>query len=357
MQQHQIKTPTLADYPPFAAVRPLSTAEQELILHFVHHHARGSIAYSALQAGLDYFVDEQLGCLAFMPLTHAIFARGGLHVVIGDPIAAVEDYEAILDRYLAQTTVAATVFLEVSQDFAKILSARGYPVNELGVEWELDLQEFDFDLPGQDYSHLRRWRNKAQKSGVEIFEGRISELVRECGDELDELNCEWLKRKGGHEFVGLTRPLSVDDHPLARYFWAKKDGRLISLAIFDPMLHEGHAFGYLHNLSRTLADAPHGTNDLLVLKAMEKFKAEGREVLSLGLSPFAELTDADYPSNPVGAGLFRFMYEHCQFVYPFKGNYFHKEKYRGRSFKAYISAVPALNLYRILGVFKAAQVL
>ncbi|MEQ9364674.1 MAG: phosphatidylglycerol lysyltransferase domain-containing protein, partial [Leptospirales bacterium] len=112
-----------------------------------------------------------------------------------------------------------------------------------------------------------------------------------------------------------------------------------------------------HNLSRARQDAPHGTNDLIVLEAMRIFKAEGSEVLSLGLSPFAELKDEDYANSRVASALFRFMFEHCQFVYPFKGNYFHKQKYRGRSFQTYVSAMPAINIYRILGIFKAFQIL
>ena len=86
--------------------------EQQQILRFVHLHGRGSVAYSTLQDGLDYFIDERYGFFAFMPLVHAILAPRGLNVVIGDPVAARSDYAALLDSYLEKNTAAATAFLD-----------------------------------------------------------------------------------------------------------------------------------------------------------------------------------------------------------------------------------------------------
>lgn len=331
-----------------------ASCEHGLLQHYLKQHGRGCMAYSTLQPGLEYFIDDKLGYLAYLPLRHPLLAPGRLHVVLGDPIAAVADYEALLDRYLKKTAAAATVFLEVNEDFASILSRRGFPVNELGVEWEIDLASFDSELKGPSFSHLRRWRNKALKEGVKVVEGSICALDQ---GELSALSADWLRRKGGHEFIGLNRPLALQDEPDVRYLWATQHGRLLSLAVFDPMYRSGKVIGYLHNVSRVLSDAPHGTNDLIVLEALSRFQREGRELLSLGLSPFALLEDGHYRGKPYLRRLFRFMFRHCPFVYPFEGNFFHKDKYRGRPLKVYLSSIPALNLYRVLGVFKALRVL
>lgn len=331
----------------------LADRHDALLTPYLRQHGRGCMAYSTLQPGLQYFVHERLGYLAYLALRHPLLAPGGLHVVLGDPIAAVADYEALLEAYLHRPGAAATVFLEISEDFAALLSRRGFPVNQMGVEWEIDLAGFDSELRGPAYGHLRRWRNKARKEGVEVVEGRISQLDR---DELMALNRDWLARKGGHEFIGLNRPLTLTDEDDVRYFWAMREGRLLSLAIFDPMYRGGEVIGYLHNLSRIVGDAPHGTNDLIVLEALRRFQAEGRELLSLGLSPFAQLDDGRYPHKPYLSSLFRFMFRHCPFIYPFEGNFFHKDKYRGRQIKVYLASIPDLNLYRVLGVFKALQV-
>ncbi len=340
-----------------AATRALAPSRAEdpraVLRRYLCQHGRGCMAYSTLQPGLEYFVHERLGYLAYLPLRHPLLAPRRLHVVIGNPIGEVGAYGALLDAYLQRPGAAATVFLHVTEAFAEVASRRGLPVNELGVEWELDLAAFDLGLRGSHYAHLRHWRNKARRDGVRVVEGPLSALDRNA---LLALNRDWLQRKGGHELAGLNRPLTFEDEEDVRYFRAVRDGRLLALTGFDPMYREGRVVGYLHNVSRTVRDAPHGTNDLIVLEAIRKFQADGLEVLSLGLSPLAWVRDGKYPHQRWLTALFDFLFHHCPFIYPFQGNLFHKEKYRGRHFKVYLAAAPGLTLSRLLGVFKALQV-
>lgn len=349
------------DYPTIHAKhKSLSPATQQRLLDFLHRFGSQPIAYSVVQPGLEYFIDDELGFLGYIAIKDRIFAPRGLHMVIGNPICAPENYGELLDRYLAvaRADVATCAFVEINSEFAGVLHERGLPVNELGVEWELDLTNFDPQLPGKGYQNLRRWRNKAQAEGVQVQEGRMYELLERHADELTELNDEWLKRKGGTEFIGLTRPMETAEHPYVRYFWATQKGRLTALAVFDPMFENNQIIGYYHNLCRVLQSAPHGTNDLIVLEAMRRFQAEGKRMVSLGMSPFAEITNEEYGHfNPRVAGMFRFMYNHCQFVYPFRGNHFHKRHYRGTPHRSYMASVPELNIYRVLGVFRASQIL
>lgn len=339
----------------------LSPETQQKILNFLHRYGSQPIAYSVVQPGLEYYIDDELGFIGYIAIKDFVFAPKTLHMVIGNPICAPENYGELLDRYLANTDAGTAAFVEIDSEFAGVLHSRGMPVNELGVEWELDLVNFDPQLPGKKFQHLRRWRNKALAEDVQVHEGRMHELLERHADELTEMNQEWLKRKGGHEFIGLTRPMELNDHPYVRYFWATQNGRLTALTVFDPMFKDNEVIGYYHNLSRVLEAAPHGTNDLIVLEAMRSFQSEGKRVLSLGMSPFAEIDNDETREyemyNRRVAGMFGFMYRHCQFVYPFKGNHFHKRHYRGTPHMSYMASVPALNIYRVLGVFRAAQIL
>lgn len=321
---------------------------------FLLRHGSSAMAYSSLQPGAAHFVHEQLGYLAYIPLRHPLYAPRGMNVVIGEPVAAKADFDPLLDAYLAATARTQTVFLDIGSGFADLLSARGYPVNEFGVNSVLDLAGFDLDLRGKQYSHLRRWRNKARSEGVEVHEGRLSEQGRE---ELGELNREWLARKGGHDLAGLTRPLVLEDEEGVRYFWARQNGRLLALAVFDPMYRDGRVIGYLHNASRAIQGAPNGTNDAIVLHALGQFKAEGKETLSLGLSPLALRHGEAYPHNAWVTWAFDFIYRRCAFIYPCQGNFFHKEKYCGRQDASFIAGTPTLNLYHLLGALKALRAL
>ena len=321
---------------------------------FLVRHGSGAMAYSTLQPGAVQFIHDQLGYLAYIPIRHPLYAPRGMNVVIGDPIAAKVDFAPLLDAYLASTDTAFTAFLDIGRDFADVLSARGYPVNEFGVNSVIDLAGFDLDLRGKQYSHLRRWRNKARSEGVEVHEGRLSE---QGSEELSELNREWLARKGGHDLAGLTRPLILEDETDVRYFLARRNGRLLALAVFDPLYRDGRVIGYLHNASRAIKEAPNGTNDAIVLHVLGRFKAEGKETLTLGLSPLALKNGEAYPYNPRVAWAFDFIYRRCSFIYPCQGNFFHKEKYCGRQDASFIAGVPTLRLYHLLGILKALRAL
>jgi phosphatidylglycerol lysyltransferase len=328
-------------------------AQHSRLWPFLLRHGGSAMAYSSLQPGAAQFIHPQLGYLAYIPVRHPLYAPRGMNVVIGDPIAARADFAPLLDAYLAATRVL-TVFLDIGSAFADVLSARGYPVNEFGVNSEIDLAGFDLELRGKQYAHLRRWRNKARSEGVEVHEGRLSE---QGGEELDELNREWLARKGGHDLAGLTRPLVFEDEEGVRYFWARKHGRLLALAVFDPLYRDGRVIGYLHNASRAIKDAPNGTNDAIVLHAMGQFKAEGKELLTLGLSPLALKNGEAYPHNAWVAWAFDFIYRRCAFIYPCQGNFFHKQKYCGRQEASFVAGVPTLRLYHLLGILKALRAL
>ncbi len=81
---------------------------------------------------------------------------------------------------------------------------------------------------------------------------------------------------------------------------------------------------------------------------MEKFKAEGKEVLNLLLAPFVKLDRGKY-NDDFGAKLFFTLSARFgNSIYNFKGLSFHKSKYRGLEKSLYIasnSLVPSNEIY------------
>lgn len=323
------------------------------ISKFLINHGEGSMAFSSLQPNLKFFMDDELGFMPFLRLDHFFWAPKGLNVIIGDPICAPEVFDRLFKNYLKSCGFSSTAFLHLSDYYAKKLASMGYKVNQMGVEHMLHLPDFDVRLPGSKYSHVRRWRNKSQKSGVIVKEQSFGEIPIE---HIEHVNACWLESKGGAELIGLNRPLRIEDKKDVRYFWAYHNDKMVGFAFFDPMYLKGKVNGYIHNIARLTPDAPHGTNDLIILEAIRAFKYEGIERFSLGLSPLADVDDRELPHNKNFSSLFKFMYEKCQFVYPFKGNYFHKQKYHADQTKVYVALLPESNPYRLLGVFKALNV-
>jgi len=302
----------------------------KLLSPYLLKHGSECMSYSTLQDGMEYFIDEGVGYIAFHTLKHPLLSRAGRRFILSDPVAPVSEYERLINNFLADGHDA--IFYQISHEFASALArARGIKVNEMGVEWDIDVSKFS--TKGKDKAQLRHWINKALKENVEVVESKMEPQFETA---LKKLSDNWLKRKGG-EAKFITRPVVFHDEPGVRLFLARREGRIIGMTVFDPLHRDGKLTGYYHNMSRAEEDAPHGTTDLMTAKAMEIFKAEGVPMISLGMSPFCELEDKEFKSSVAIRSLFRFMYEHCGYIYPAKGNYFHKSRYGGVSRKIYLA--------------------
>jgi len=322
--------------------------------YFLRQYGVGSMAFSSLQPELKYFIHKEYGYMAFLYLKDWIWAPKGFNVILGDPLCQPENFDALLDAYLEKVGNENTAFVHLSEPIAQKLAERGVNVNQMGVEHLIDISSFDTSLPGGQFTHIRRWRNKARKDGVVVKELGFDEIDPEA---FQKVNQNWLSRKGGSEYIGLTRPLRIEDKQDVRYFWAFQDDQLIGFAFFDPMYRHGDVYGYIHNIARLNDACPNGTNDLIILEALQTFKDEGRQVLSLGLSPLAGIEDDKLPCHRGISRILKFMFKHCEFVYPFQGNFFHKEKYRSKKQQTYLAILPNSNLYKLMGVFRTLKVL
>jgi phosphatidylglycerol lysyltransferase len=306
-------------------------ARWELLSPYLKEHGSGCMSYSTLQEDLDYFLVDGVGYIAFFSIKHPLLAPFGRRFVVGDPIVPRAEFKRVVKEFLDAGTKA--VFYQISRAFAEALhEGFGIWANELGVEWDLPLQSYS--LKGKEKSQIRQWVNKAKREGVEVFEVHLSELNV---DEVRAISEDWLKRKGTESKI-IIRPMSFRDEPDVRHVFARKDGRLIGFTGYDPLYRDGKLVGFYHDHVRTLDDAPHGSTDLMNVYALEKFKEEGLETVTLGLSPLSLPGDHDLGYSRTVKFVFALMREHCGFIYPFKGNYFHKSRYGGDVRKVYIAS-------------------
>lgn len=143
---------------------------------------------------------------------------------------------------------------------------------------------------------------------------------------------------------------------LARPYGAFRNGELIGVVDFAPMFRRHRATGYYADLVRMVPDAPNGTSDLIIATALQDFIREGSPTLSLGLAPFARLSRcANEP--PFIHKLLSFLYVAGNQLYHFKGNYFHKEKYRAIEIPVFYTTanrnaiMEVLKIFKLIGVF------
>ncbi len=323
--------------------------KRKILDPYLKENGRGCMAFSTLQKGLEYYIDENRGYFAYYPFSHPILTRKGRKLVIANPIAKPEDYERMLKDFIERNPW--TIFVQVTSDFAQVLNTYGLQVNQIGIETELDLH--DFHLTGNKRSKLRQWKNKCEREGVVVQEKDINDM--DLG-QITQLCNRWLKSKGWNEHTILTRPFVYKHEDDVRYFWATQNGKMIGMSVFDPMYHKGKIIGYYHNFDRISEKAPHGTSVYLVLTAANQFRTEGINTISLGMSPFC-LMDDDLNYNRLTAKIYKFLFEHGNSLYPFKGNISHKNKYSGNHKKVYESSTRGNNLIEVIIVFKALKLI
>lgn len=326
-----------------------STVDAAEILKVLRQHGRGSLAYSALQEGMKWYYKPNIGFVQYEPL------EGLVHnaAILGDPICAPESVPAMLDDFIAH--FPDPLFIHVSKDVAKVLEARGFYINEMGVETLIDIKEFT--LSGSKKEFLRSQKNRATKDGVRVVELKDADVSNE---QLKHISEEWMHKKAvhDHELAFLIRPAVFAEEPDVRKFVALHNGEVIGFVFFDPMYKDGTVVGYMANILRTLGQRSYSITDFIIVEALSKFKEEGIEELSLGYSPFSSVADdGEFNYSKPLQNLFKYTYEHANHLYSFKSLAFHKERYRpdqpgARQVKVYSATTHQLPVFMLYGVFR-----
>ena len=298
------------------------------LLPYLKIHGNRCMSYSTTQPGLNHALLESSGYISWLEVNTLLHGKNA--VVLTEPVAAPAQQLSLikkLEQHLGKITL-----IQIGEDLAKTLFNEGYSVYQIGIETELDIQTYS--LSGKHKISLRRWHNKGRKSGLVVEEKKLAGMDQQ---EVTKLCQEWLSNRGGKEYSFLTRPLPKINEEGVRFFWTRKNGELQALAGFDPIYSQGKAIGYYHNFDRICSGAVNGTSAFTLLQAMEVFRSEGREILSLGLSPLSGM-EQGYSLSRRLQRLARLFYEFGEKVYPFKGNDRHKSKFCGRRQKVYIAS-------------------
>lgn len=301
---------------------------REEVFPLVRAHGRHSLAYSVLQPGMGYWGEVGRVAIAFR-------VNLGQVSVLGDPLCAPEYREDFLRAAVERFPNA--LFMQISAHTAAILRGMGRPVTPVGVENEIDTGTFT--LAGKAMADLRHYRNKAAKGGV-VVEERTDDVALRAA--LLPVSRAWLPRKSfiGRELEFLARPFQLAPEPGTRIFVGTAAGRLLAFVVLDPMYDAGEVRGYVVTILRHVPDAPEGTVDAIVLRAILRLAEEGVPLLSLGVSPFYRL---DALGEEYGRGsapvyhLYRALYRWGNPIYHFRGLSFHKSRYRARTLPVFTS--------------------
>lgn len=290
-------------------------------IEHLRHHGRGSLAFSALQEGLQYFMHPEYGFIAYKPLHDGPQSV----LVLSDPICKRENTKLLIDEFMK--VKSDPVFLHISHEVAEIVAQYDFSVNEVGIETIVDIQEFD--LVGGKKQQLRNARNGGKKDNLEIKE--VDSIDNTTLSKLRKISSDWIKEKtiSNNEMQFIVRPIVYVDEIDVRRFVALKDGEIVGFVIFDPMYENGEIVGYIAQHLRSIHTSTYSVVDCIVVHALELFKAEGKQILSMGFSPLARVDDqGEFKYSKLLKAYFQYAYENANYLYNFKNLAQHKKQYR-----------------------------
>jgi lysylphosphatidylglycerol synthetase-like protein (DUF2156 family) len=313
---------------------------------FLVQHGSSSLAYATLQHGMEYFVSEEWGYLAFTTATHPIFARKPKRIVLADPICAKENLKSLLRLFLSVHPHA--VFATASLECAAALRELKFSANCVGYEPELGIPSYNTAGNWKELDMIKRARNEAKREGITIREVDITSIPVE---ELNALSAQWIGGKKVNDreiWVYARRPLYIPETDVRKFVAFNKEGKAVGYVFYDPIYRDGTVIGYAANIVRCdertygrLATAIH-------MAAMDVFKPEGKEVLNLMLCPFTRIDEGAHNDDKPTSWFFKISERYGNEIYNFKGLSFHKSKYRGSDRFIYFcsnSAWPSNDVY------------
>ncbi|HBF28041.1 phosphatidylglycerol lysyltransferase domain-containing protein [Rhizobium sp.] len=247
--------------------------------------------------------------------------RGRTWVVLADPVGPRAVWPNLVTKMVRKAKAAGhrVAFYQVSQAFLPTAVDSGFRLFKLGDQAVVDLP--GFDLKGGDWLKLRRSINRAERDGLEFAVLAPAEVALVM-DELGAVSDTWLAHHNATEkgfSLGTFQRGYVASHPLAVIRLA---GRIVA---FANILTTQTRSGAFIDLMRHVPGVHRGAMDLLFVRTIQHLQAEGYQQLNLGMAPLSGLSNRS--CAPLWHRLGRFVFEHGERFYNFKGVQAFKTKF------------------------------
>ena len=303
-----------------------SEEKWRMLSPFLREFGHQALSYATLQDGMEYFIDDDLGYIAFTTVTHPVFARKPKRIVLSDPLCSRDKMRELTCRFLADNPSAA--FGVISEPYAEVLREMGFKINCIGPEPEIPIQTYNTKGNWKDLDMIKRARNEARREGVVIREERLEDVD---AAKLEAVSCRWRGTKILNDreiWIYARRPLWQSEPDVRKFIAYDKLGDIIGFVFYDPIYRNSEVVGYSANISRCDESRYGRLATAIHMEAVELFRGEGKETLNLCLAPFVRLHLGKYNDDRMTRLFFELSEKYGNQIYNFKGLAFHKSKYR-----------------------------
>ena len=229
--------------------------------------------------------DNERLCVPGVPGFVAYREHGKHLVIFGGVHAPVSERGRVLDALLehARQRKRRALAIQLRADQVPLFVERGFTVNRFGSSYGVRLDRYSYG--GTPKMKLRN-KIKRARAHLEVLEvGRELPRTAEVYARLEAISASWLAAKGRKEIEFMIGELGTPEQIERRIFAASdRAGRLVGFITYVPVW--GRHAGYLHDLSRRVADAPVGTMELINATALDRLRDEQVPYLHFGFTPF-----------------------------------------------------------------------
>lgn len=276
-----------------------------------------SNSFLTLYPGFEYFSSRERpvdGAIAYVQTS-------GCWVGASEPVTSQENQIELLKEWALETRRCGRrpLLLPVDQDFARKAKEAGFGILMIGSEPVFRLAEYPPN--GVDWMDLAPAAKPLKAKGARVAEFNFEGLEEDEKSELEEMVEAWFGTRKSAALGFLNQVLPWHLHKEKRYFKVTLQEKVIGFQVAIPIAAT-NSWYLLDTIRRP--DSPVGTTELLNLEAMRLLKAEGVNLVSMGVAPLSGMELAASPKIAPVAGYSnrRLTYEIMDWIFH-NGNVFY----------------------------------
>ncbi|MDZ8140545.1 MAG: phosphatidylglycerol lysyltransferase domain-containing protein [Nostoc sp. DedQUE04] len=296
-----------------------TTNERRRVKEIVEQYGCSSLAaLTLLNDKSYYFSPSGNSVIAYVP-------KGRGAIALGDPIGPIEDRKETIIAFqqFCQRNDWYPGFYQTMPDDVELYKSLGFKVLKIGEEAIVDLKSFT--LQGKAGKNFRPSISRLTKLGYQI-DFYQPPIANDLLHRLKSVSDEWLKMVQGSE-----KQFSLgwfDEAYLRECEIAVVHNPEGNISAFANIIREYQLNEATIDMMRHRSSLENGTMDFLFISLLQHFKENGYDSFNFGLSALAGV--GDNPESRRLEKVLRYLYEHLNRFYNFKGLHAYKDKFRPR---------------------------
>ena len=233
-------------------------------------------------------------------------------------------------------------FYGIHPQFAGVCREMGWSADIIGDE--TIVYPADWNTAGKHWQDVRSSINRAEREGLTATWTRFSELTARHVIQIEEISELWVAEKGLPEMeftLGGIDELRDENVRLMVAIDAGND--VVGVTSWLPSFLGGVTIGWTLDFMRRAPTGPNGVMEFLIARAVEQFRADGIEFVSLSTAPLTRSSTSKQESSSI-APLLRYIGNRLEPVYGFTSLFNFKRKFQPEFRPVYMAYPDSLSL-------------